>query len=77
MEYLTGVMRGNTNSEELLVVGTGNGCSEVTKVQKKPSERDRLKAAELLGKRFGMFTDRIESKERSESVVIINDAPKD
>lgn len=32
--------------------------SEARAVQKHPSEKDRLKAAELLGKRFGMFTEK-------------------
>ena len=29
-------------------------------VQKPPDEKERLKAAELLGKRFGMFTDNVD-----------------
>ena len=29
-------------------------------MQKAPSEKDRLKAAELLGKRYGLYTDRID-----------------
>ena len=28
---------------------------------KEPSEKDRLKAAELLGKRYGLYTDKIEA----------------
>ena len=32
MEYLTSVMRGDTSAEEVLVVGTGAGCSEPRKV---------------------------------------------
>ena len=28
-------------------------------MEKKPSEKDRLKAAELLGKRYGLYTDKI------------------
>ena len=34
--------------------------SEARTMEKRPSERDRLKAAELLGKRFGLYTDRVE-----------------
>jgi len=29
-------------------------------MEKRPSEKDRLKAAELLGKRFGLYTDKVE-----------------
>ena len=28
---------------------------------KEPSEKDRLKAAELLGKRYGLYTDKVEA----------------
>lgn len=58
IEYLTSVLRGETSSEELMVEGCGDGVSEVVHVQKKPSEKDRLKAAELLGKRYALFTDK-------------------
>lgn len=58
IEYLTSVLRGESVSEEILTVGTGDGCSEVRNVRKQPSERERLRAAELLGKRFGIFTEK-------------------
>ena len=29
-------------------------------MQKAPDEKERLKAAELLGKRYGLFTDKVE-----------------
>lgn len=61
MEYLTSVMRGESTSEEIVVEGIGNGMSEARAMEKKPSERDRLKAAELLGKRYGLYTDKLET----------------
>lgn len=76
MEYLTSVMRGETNAEEVLVVGTGEGCSEPCKVSKAPSEKERLKAAELIGKRYALFTGSDTKEDDSDSVVIVNDAPK-
>lgn len=60
MEYLTSVMRGESVGEELVNEFIGDGCSQPTKVQKAPSEKDKLKAAELLGKRYGMFKDKVE-----------------
>lgn len=60
MEYLTAVLRGESTSEEIVVEGLGDGMSEARAMEKRPSERDRLKAAELLGKRFGLYTDRVE-----------------
>lgn len=60
MEYLTSVMRGESRSEEIVVELVGDGMSEARSMQKAPSEKDRLKAAELLGKRYGLYTDRID-----------------
>lgn len=60
LEYLTSVLRGESQSEEIVVEGTGDGCSAARTMQKAPSEKDRLKAAELLGKRYGLYTDRID-----------------
>ena len=60
MEYLTSVLRGESTSEEIVIEGCGDGMSEARTMEKRPSERDRLKAAELLGKRFGLYTDRVE-----------------
>ena len=62
LKYLTSVMRGESTSEEIVVEGTGDGCSEARAIEKAPSEKDRLKAAELLGKRYGLYTERIEEK---------------
>lgn len=60
MEYLTAVLRGESTSEEIVVEGLGDGVSEARTMEKRPSEKDRLKAAELLGKRFGLYTDKVE-----------------
>lgn len=76
MEYLTSVMRGETSAEEVMVIGTGEGCSEPCKVSKAPSEKERLKAAELIGKRYALFTGSDTKEDDSDSVVIVNDAPK-
>ena len=60
MEYLTAVLRGESTSEEIVVEGLGDGMSEARTMEKRPSEKDRLKTAELLGKRFGLYTDKVE-----------------
>ena len=59
LEYLTSVMRGESSSEEIVVEGLGDGCSEARTMAKAPSEKDRLKAAELIGKRFGMWSEKV------------------
>ena len=76
MEYLTSVMRGETSAEEVMVVGTGEGYSKPCKVSKAPSEKERLKAAELIGKRYALFTGSDTKEDDANSVVIVNDAPK-
>lgn len=61
LKYLTSVLRGESQSTEIVVEGTGDGCSEARTIEKSPSEKDRLKAAELLGKRYGLYTEKIET----------------
>ena len=56
LEYLTSVMRGNETEEVLIGVGEGMQST----IQKEVGAKDRLKAAELLGKRFALFTDKTE-----------------
>ena len=72
LEYLTSVMRGETQSEVVTVVGIGDGLSEARNVLKAPEERDRLKAAELLGKRYRLFTEKVDL-EAEVGVVIVDD----
>ena len=53
LEYLTSVMRGEHTEQTLQLVG--DGMQEVTDID--VPAKDRLKAAELIGKRYGMFKD--------------------
>lgn len=59
MEYLTSVLRGESSAEIVVVEGVGEGCSEARTMQKKPDEKEKLKAAELLGKRYGLYTENV------------------
>lgn len=56
MEYLTSVMRGEKTEQTLKLVGEGIQTIEEIEVPAK----ERIKAAELLGKRYGMFTDKVD-----------------
>ena len=60
MEYLTAVLRGESSGEEIVVEGTGDGYSRAKTMEKGPSEKERLKAAELLGKRYALFSEKVE-----------------
>lgn len=56
LEYLTAVMRGK--HKEKTLIGVGEGVQAVVDID--VSEKDRLKAAELLGKRHALFTDKVD-----------------
>lgn len=60
LEYLTSVLRGESRGTEIVVEGVGDGCSEARLVQKPPTEKERLKAGELLGKRYGIYLDKVD-----------------
>ena len=61
MEYLTSVVRGESKSHTVVVEGCGDGVSKARQVEKLPDEKEKLKAAELLGKRFALFTDKVQA----------------
>ena len=76
LKYLTSVMRGESQSTEIVVEGLGDGVSEAREIQKRPSEKDRLKAAELLGKRYSMFKDKVEVSGMQEEISKLDDLLK-
>lgn len=61
LEYLTRIIRNEETEEAVLTVNTGDFTSEVRKVQKEISAKDKIKAAELLGKRYGLYTEKLEA----------------
>ena len=67
LEYLTAVMRGEHTEQVLKLIG--EGVQTVTDID--VAARERLKAAELIGKRYGMFKDNVGVD--LEPVVIVND----
>lgn len=60
LKYLTAVMRGESRSSVVVVEASGDGMTEAREMNKSPDEKERLKAAELLGKRYGAFTDKMD-----------------
>lgn len=66
MEYLTSVMRGESSSNVLSMCGYG--CQEV--IEKPPDEKERLKAAELIGRRYRMFTDQVDITSNSQPIIV-------
>lgn len=72
IKYLTSVMRGESTAEVVVIEGEGEGYSTARRMSKAPDEKERLKAAELLGKRFGLFTDKI-NVDGGTKVMIVDD----
>ena len=60
LKYLTSVIRGQSRSSVVVVENVGDYMSEAREMEKAPDEKERLKAAELLGKAHGIFTDKVE-----------------
>lgn len=71
LKYLTSVLRDSTDSEMVVVEGTGNGNTVARKIRINPSEKDKLKAAELLGKAYGIYTNKLETD--IQQVIIVDD----
>ncbi|EJE28855.1 MAG: terminase small subunit [Staphylococcus epidermidis] len=58
LQYLTSVLRGEVTDQELIPIGIGKGEMEVESLEKRSDTNARTKAAELLGKRYMMWTDK-------------------
>lgn len=71
LEYLTAVMRGQHTEQTLQLIG--DGVQKIADID--VSAKERLKAAELIGKRYGMFKDNVNLGESR--VVIASDVPED
>lgn len=69
LEYLTAVMRGEEKEEKMAANALGE--MEAYNVR---NQANQLKAAELLGKRFGLFTDKV-TVSGSGVVQIVDDIP--
>ena len=67
LEYLTAVMRGEHTEQTLQLIG--EGVQKIADID--VSAKERIKAAELIGKRYGMFKDNVNVD--LEPVVIVND----
>lgn len=58
LQYLTSVLRGEVTDQELIPIQVGRGQMEVEELEKRSDTNARTKAAELLGKRYMMWTDK-------------------
>lgn len=58
-EFLSLSMKGEIEEEVVVIEGEGDGVSNSRIITKKIGAKDRIKAAELLGKRHSLFTDKV------------------
>lgn len=70
LELLTSIARGEVTEQATLL--SGNGMQEL--VPKNADIKDRIRAAELIGRRYALFTDKMEL-EGNIGAVIIDDVP--
>lgn len=73
LEYLTSVMRGQTEEEVVVNVGVGKGFTEAQKVKAKVGAKERLKAAEMLAKVKGLFINKNELEINGAVPIVIVD----
>lgn len=66
LEFLTSVVRGEKTEQTL--IGEGMGEQRITDIE--IAANQRIKAAELLGKRYSMWTDKVEQTNRNIEVVV-------
>jgi hypothetical protein len=58
--FLTGIMRGQYTEEVLMSRMIGSGEQVIERLRKELSPKDRLKAAEMLAKRYSLFVDKMD-----------------
>lgn len=69
LEYLTSVMRGESTTQVL--TGERDEKGNYIYAPRKPAEKERLKASEMLAKRYGLLTEKIELS-TDENVINVN-----
>ena len=58
LQNLTAMMRGEIQEEVVVIEGNGDYSSSASIIKKQVSAKERIKAAELLGKRYALFADK-------------------
>ena len=72
---LTAILRGETEDQVVVTEGLGEGFSQARIIDKRVSEKDRLKAAELLAKYHQLLVPRVQVEtEHSGGVIVLQEA---
>lgn len=60
LKLLTRIIRDEETEEVIVMKNIGDFMNEPVKIDKKLDAKDRIKAAELLGKRYALWTDKVD-----------------
>lgn len=75
LSYLTSILRGTEVETKPMTIGQGDGMQEIVNQKFQVTPKDRIKAAELLGKRYRLW-DKDEKPKESMDINIICDIPR-
>ncbi|MBV1817326.1 terminase small subunit [Bacteroidales bacterium MSK.15.36] len=75
LKYLTSVMNGEESEEVVVTENIGNYESKARIVEKQVSAKERIRAAELIGRRYSLFTDKQEVDLKVPQIIF--DVPED
>ena len=72
---LTAILRGETDDQVVVTEGQGEGYSQARIIEKRGSEKDRLKAAELLAKYHQLLIPKVQIEaEKGGGVIVLAEA---
>lgn len=75
LESLTAILRGETEDQVVVTEGQGEGYSQARIIEKRVSEKDRLKAAELLAKYHQLLIPKVQIEaEKGGGVIVLAEA---
>lgn len=60
LKHLTSMMRGEIEEEVVVTENTGDYESKARIINKQVAAKERIRAAELIGRRYSLFTDKVE-----------------
>ncbi len=72
LRHLTAAMRGEIEEEVVVVESIGDYESRARIIKKQLSAKERIRAAELLAKRYGLLTEKLEVDDKTETTAKLN-----
>lgn len=76
LAFLSSSLRGEVDEEVVTQESDGAGGIKPVIIRKQLSAKDRIKAAELLGKRYALFTEKVENKDNEITINVVRASEK-